>query len=43
MGFVRKILIRGADINYTNKYGKTALHYAVEEGMSDHHVKLLLH
>jgi ankyrin repeat protein len=31
MGFVRKILSRGADINFQNRFGLTALHYAVED------------
>jgi ankyrin repeat protein len=30
ISMVKKILIRGADINYRNKFGKTALHYAIE-------------
>jgi ankyrin repeat protein len=32
---VKKLLIRGADINYRNKFGKTALHYAVENDMPE--------
>ena len=39
---VKRILIRGADINYRNKFGKTALHYAVEEGLDEIYIKFLL-
>lgn len=31
MSYLRKLLGRGADINYSNKYGKTILHEAVEK------------
>lgn len=42
IGMVKRILIRGADINYRNKFGKTALHYAVEEGLDEIYIKFLL-
>lgn len=39
---VKKLLIRGADINYRNKFGKTALHYAIEKGLPELYIRFLL-
>lgn len=39
---VKKILIRGADVNYRNKLGKTALHYAVESNLKETIIRFLL-
>ena len=42
IGMVKKILIRGADIDYRNKLGKTALHYAIEESLPESYIRFLL-
>ena len=42
ISMVKRILIRGADINYQNRFGKTALHYAIEESMEESVIKFLL-
>ncbi|MFS8160005.1 MAG: ankyrin repeat domain-containing protein [Candidatus Roizmanbacteria bacterium] len=42
MSCLRKVLGRGADINYCNKDGKTVLHEAVEKGYSTKVIRFLL-
>ena len=39
---VRKILIRGANINYTNKQGKSALHFAIEGYLKESTIRYLI-
>jgi len=39
MEFVRKIIARGADVNYQNKKGKTALYLLVEKGAKEKIIK----
>lgn len=42
IGMVKKILIRGADINFRNIFGKTALHYAIEESLDESIIRFLI-
>ena len=42
IGMVKKILIRGGDINYRNSFGKNALHYAIEADLDESIIKFLL-
>ena len=42
MGYVRKLLSRGANVNYINKLGKTCLHYAVENTLKENTIRYLL-
>lgn len=39
---MRKILIRGADINFRNREGKSALHIAVEHRLKESTIRFLL-
>ena len=43
LGFIRKLLIRGAEINYVNKFGKTAIHLAVENSLPENVIQFLIH
>ena len=38
----KQLIMRGADINYSNKYGFTPLHFGIEKQVSDKMVKFLL-
>jgi ankyrin repeat protein len=42
LSILRKLIGRGADINYVNKYSKTLLHFAVDNDHPVETIKFLL-